>query len=36
VAFALLGRVPLSGHLPIRLPPQYPVGWGVQVPTAGR
>jgi len=36
VALALLGRVPITGHLPIRLPPQYPVGWGVQVPIAGR
>ena len=25
---ALLGRAPIGGHLPIRVPP-YPVGWGV-------
>ncbi len=33
VALALLGRVPIGGHLPTRLPPDYPVGWGVTVPT---
>ncbi len=33
VALALLGRVPITGHLPIRVPPDYPVGWGVSVPT---
>ena len=33
VALALLGRVPIGGHLPIRIPPGYPVGWGVAVPS---
>ena len=32
VALALLGRVPITGHLPIRVPPDYPVGWGLSVP----
>jgi beta-N-acetylhexosaminidase len=32
VALALLGRVPIAGRLPIRIPPDYPVGWGVRVP----
>lgn len=32
VALALLGRVPIGGRLPIRIPPDYPVGWGVAVP----
>ncbi len=32
VALALLGRVPIGGHLPTRIPPDYPVGWGVTVP----
>jgi beta-N-acetylhexosaminidase len=32
VALALLGRVPIRGHLPIRLPPDYSVGWGVSIP----
>jgi beta-N-acetylhexosaminidase len=32
VALALLGRVPITGRLPVRLPPDYPVGWGVRVP----
>jgi len=32
VALALLGRVPISGHLPIRIPPDYAVGWGVSIP----
>ena len=32
VALALLGRVPIGGHLPTRVPPDYPVGWGVAVP----
>lgn len=32
VALALLGRVPIAGHLPTRIPPDYPVGWGVMVP----
>jgi beta-N-acetylhexosaminidase len=34
VALALLGRLPITGHLPIRIPPDYAVGWGVQVPDA--
>ena len=34
VALALLGRVPIGGHLPTRIPPDYPVGWGVAVPDA--
>ncbi len=34
VALALLGRVPIAGHLPARIPPDYPLGWGVTVPTA--
>ena len=32
VALALLGRVPIGGHLPIRIPPDYAVGWGVSIP----
>jgi len=32
VALALLGRVPLGGHLPTRIPPDYPLGWGLTVP----
>jgi beta-N-acetylhexosaminidase len=32
VALALLGRVPIAGHLPIRIPPGYAVGHGVMVP----
>ncbi len=32
VALALLGRVPIGGHLPTRIPPDYPLGWGVTVP----
>ena len=31
VGMALLGQVPIEGHLPIRLPP-YPVGHGIMVP----
>jgi beta-N-acetylhexosaminidase len=31
VALALLGRVAIGGHLPTRIPPGYPVGWGVGV-----
>jgi len=31
---ALLGRVPIGGRLPIRLPPDYPVGWGVAIKDA--
>ncbi len=34
VALALLGRVPITGHLPIRIPPEYPLGWGVVIPDA--
>lgn len=34
VAMALLGRVPIGGRLPIRIPPDYPVGWGVRVPAS--
>src|SRR5881392_2725436 len=26
VALALLGKVPITGHLPIRIPPEYPIG----------
>jgi len=32
VGLALLGRVPIGGHLPTRIPPDYPLGWGVTVP----
>jgi beta-glucosidase-like glycosyl hydrolase len=31
-ARAVLGLSPISGHLPIRLPPAYPVGWGEVLP----
>src|SRR6266566_3579213 len=31
-ALALLGKVPITGHLPIRIPPAYPLGWGVVIP----
>jgi len=31
VGLALLGQVPITGHLPIRVPPAYPVGFGVTV-----
>jgi hypothetical protein len=34
VARALLDQVPITGHLPIRLPPNYPVGHGVMIPDA--
>jgi beta-N-acetylhexosaminidase len=34
VALALLGRARIAGHLPIRIPPDYGVGWGVTVPAA--
>jgi len=34
VALALLGRVPIGGHLTTRIPPDYPLGWGVTVPAA--
>ncbi len=32
VALALLGRVAIGGHLPTRIPPDYPLGWGVSAP----
>ena len=32
VALALLGRVPIGGHLPTRIPPDYALGWGLTVP----
>lgn len=28
-ARALLGLSPVGGHLPIRIPPAYPLGWGI-------
>src|SRR5438128_667563 len=31
VGLALLGQVPIAGHLPIRIPPSYPVGYGITV-----
>ena len=31
-ARAVLGLSPIRGHLPIRLPPAYGVGWGVVIP----
>ena len=31
-ARAVLGLSPIGGHLPIRIPPEYHVGWGVVVP----
>ena len=31
-ARAVLGLSPIGGHLPIRIPPEYHVGWGVMVP----
>ena len=31
VGLALLGQVPIAGHLPIRIPPGYPVGFGLTV-----
>src|SRR5439155_26105241 len=34
VALALLGKVPIAGQLPIRIPPDYPIGFGVRIPTA--
>src|SRR6266566_3464128 len=34
VALALLGRVPIAGHLPIRIPPNYSIGFGVTIPQA--
>jgi beta-N-acetylhexosaminidase len=32
VARALLGLSPVRGHLPIRLPPAYPLGFGIMMP----
>ncbi len=32
VARALLGLSPIRGHLPIRLPPAYGLGWGIAIP----
>ena len=32
VALALLGRAPIGGHLPTRIPPDYALGWGLTVP----
>src|SRR5881397_3211729 len=34
VALALLGKVPIAGHLPIRIPPDYHIGFGVTIPVA--
>ena len=31
VAQAILGQVPITGRLPIRLPPAYPIGYGIRV-----
>ncbi|HKE88862.1 MAG TPA: glycoside hydrolase family 3 N-terminal domain-containing protein [Gemmatimonadales bacterium] len=31
-ARAVLGLSPIGGHLPIRIPPAYPVGWGITMP----
>jgi len=31
-ARAVLGLSPIGGHLPIRIPPEYHVGWGVVMP----
>ena len=36
VARAVLGDVPITGHLPIRIPPDYAIGWGVAVRTGRR
>jgi hypothetical protein len=30
VARALAGAAPITGHLPISIPPNYPRGWGLQ------
>jgi len=35
VAQAILGRVPVTGRLPIRLPPSYPIGHGIRFTTLG-
>lgn len=32
VALALLGKVPITGQLPIRIPADYPIGFGVTIP----
>ena len=32
VALALLGRAPIGGRLPIRIPPDYQIGFGVTIP----
>src|SRR5207247_2862166 len=32
VALALLGKVPIAGHLPIRIPPDYRIRFAVPVP----
>ena len=32
VARALLGLSPVGGHLPIRIPPAYPLGFGIMMP----
>jgi len=34
VALALLGKTPITGHLPIRIPPEYPIGFGVMISDA--
>jgi len=34
VALALLGKVPITGHLPIRIPPEYPIGFGLTISDA--
>jgi len=31
-ARALLGQSPIRGHLPIRIPPGYGLGWGIVIP----
>jgi beta-N-acetylhexosaminidase len=31
-ARALLGQSPIRGHLPIRIPPAYGLGWGIVIP----
>ncbi|HEU5261243.1 MAG TPA: glycoside hydrolase family 3 N-terminal domain-containing protein [Gemmatimonadales bacterium] len=31
VALTLLGKVPITGRLPIRVPPDYPIGFGVTI-----
>ena len=34
VALALLGKVPITGHLPIGIPPEYPIGFGLTISDA--